>query len=138
MYHDCFECGGKCCKFFGVPGNYENVLHTDGVPLSIYRSDLEPNPRRYFELHEGVTINDSGDRFIVSKYVRTELKNTRRFGRYIIVYSKCTKLGENGECTIYPDRPDMCKNFVARTAGRYLVLAGCIFDPGNLGEHFDL
>ena len=137
MYHDCFECGGKCCKFFGVPIKYISNIHTEGVPLKIYQSDLEMSPQKYFEIHEGIELNPTGDKFIVSKKIKTKVYNTR-LSEYVIVYSKCTKLGEDGKCSIYKERSDMCKNFVARTAHMYLVLNGCIFDPGNLGEDFGI
>lgn len=139
MYHDCFECGGKCCKFFGIPKDYENVMHTEGVPLQIYQpKDYEMNPQQYFEIHEGIELNTAGDKFIVSKKIRTKVYNTKRFDGCIIVYSKCTKFDENGKCSIYEERPGMCKNFVARTAHIYFVPNGCIFDPGNLGEDFGI
>jgi len=132
-YRDCAECGSKCCKFFGVPVEYQHALRNDGVPLSLYRSCLEPNPERYFELHEHVNV--SNGRFTVGDCVPTTVKDTP-LGRYVIVQSKCRKLGKDGRCRIYAERPEMCRNFVARTAHKYLVPKGCVFDPGCLGKDY--
>ena len=63
-YNDCVRCGGKCCKFFGVPAIYENVLKITGVPLNIYKT-FDPDPSKYFGLHKGVTVKDN--KFIVAK-----------------------------------------------------------------------
>ena len=132
MYRDCKECGSKCCKFFGVPAEFQNELHGHGVSLDLYPSD--PNPSYYFSLHEGVRITQG--RFIVDKKIPIRVINTR-LGRYVIVYSKCQELAEDGKCSIYDQRPEMCRNFVASTAGRYLVPRGCIFDHNGFGEDYD-
>ena len=135
-FRDCEECGGKCCKFFGVPAKWAPDLNGAGVPLEEYKSDLEPNPRRYFELHERVRVG--GDRFVVNPGVPTTEFPSRRLGPYIIVRTKCKNLTADGRCADYENRPDMCRNFVASTASRYLVPRGCIFDAGNYGEDFNV
>ncbi len=129
-FRDCGECGAKCCKLFGIPADRGYDIFTTGVPLDLYRPCLESDATRYFQLHEGITVK--GDRFFVGQGIRTEERDTR-LGRYIVVYSKCTKLID-GRCGIYKDRPEICKNFVASTARFYFVPLGCIFDYGSLGE----
>lgn len=121
--------------FFSVPAEYQGVIHTHGVPVELYAFDLDPDPRRYFEIHEGITLNFSGDRFVVGNNVRTFIMETR-LGRQIIVYSRCTKLDENNRCTIYPDRPATCRVFDESSVEYYNVPAGCIYDPGDCGEEF--
>ena len=134
-YGDCFECRGRCCKFFGVPVQFENDLKTIGVPLVMYKSALEPDPAKYFGLHKGVTIKD--DKFIVAKDIRVERKTTKRFGPYLIVHSICGKLTKDGKCSIHSERPSMCKNFTKETATQYEVPWGCMYDTdGSLGEDF--
>ena len=146
-FRDCGKCGAKCCRFFGIPADRGYEIHAAGVPLDIYSSPsfegqpLDPDPARYFRLREGITVD--GDRLIVAREVETRSMRIRRCmptrrEDYIIVYSKCTKLGNGGECTIYPNRPAMCRNFVARTAHLYLVPERCIFDPGGCGEDFGI
>jgi len=133
MYRDCLECGSQCCKFFCVPVEYQNALRTTGVPLALYRSELDRDPSRYFAFHEGVRV--SGDRFTIDKNIPTHLKETR-FGTFIVVSSACQKLSDGGKCSIYDLRPEMCRNFVANTAGQYCVPKGCIYDEGGFGEDF--
>lgn len=133
MFRDCKECGAKCCRFFGIPADYRDVMHESGVPMEIYQSDLEPDPSHYFSLREGITIR--GGHIIVDEGVPTREMNTR-LGRNVIVYSRCKALAEDDSCSIYEQRPESCRNFVARTAHLYFVPAGCIFDPGGLGEQY--
>ena len=135
FFRDCQECGAKCCKFFGVPAEYENDIRNQGVPLKKYDPCLEHHPEDYFKLHEGVTVRN--ERFVIAPEVRT-LRKTCRLGKYLIVYSQCRKLDKDGRCMIYNKRPDMCRNFVARTAESYLVPSGCIFDHCGLGEDFGI
>jgi len=101
--------------------------------LDLYRSDLEPSPKRYFELHEDVHVSNGC--FTVEERVPTTVQDTP-LGEYVIVQSKCRELGKDGRCQIYAERPGMCRNFVARTADKYLVPKGCIFDPGCLGKDY--
>jgi Fe-S-cluster containining protein len=120
IHHDCEQCGGKCCRNFGVPLACAIILRTTGVPIKLYQSDLDMNPRRYFELHDGVTISDDGERFIVDKRIPVLLEGDR-----LMVQSVCTNLGTDGRCMDYENRPDMCRNFTAATMHRYCVPDGC-------------
>ncbi len=134
-FKNCFECGGKCCKFFSVPEEFKDMIHTGGVPLSFYAVDPDHNPQRYFEIHEGIHISGDGKRFIAADDVGTCIMDTR-FGRQLIVYSRCSKLDENGCCAIYDDRPATCRMFDEKTVEYYNVPSGCIYDPGGYGEVF--
>ncbi|MFC1607368.1 YkgJ family cysteine cluster protein [Candidatus Latescibacterota bacterium] len=136
-YHDCFECGGTCCKFFGVPLADRNRIYTTGVLIEMYRDKNELNPRRYFELHRGIRITEDGKCFIADSDVKTRLISTR-LGIQLIVYSTCTKLGDNARCTIYDTRPDMCRSFDEQTVEFYHVPEGCIYDTGGFGENFGI
>ncbi|GEM_PF-6356743 len=132
-YNDCVRCGGKCCKFFGVPAIYENVLKITGVPLNIYKT-FDPDPSKYFGLHKGVTVKDN--KFIVAKDIRVESKTTR-LGPYLIVHSSCVKLTKDGKCSIHGEHPSMCRSFTEKTAKDYEVPRGCTYDTdGSLGEDF--
>ena len=136
FYTDCFDCKQKCCRFFGVPADQKDNISTQGVSLEFYRSkELDRHPERYFELREGVTVKNG--KFVIDSGVVTR-EMTCRLGKYLIVYSRCQELENNGKCRIYPTRPDMCKNFVAQTARKYLVPIGCIFDHDGLGEDFGI
>ena len=134
-FKNCFDCGGKCCKFFSVPEEFKDMIHTDGIPLSFYAVDLGHNPQRYFEIHKGIHISGDGKRFIAGDEVKTFIMDTR-FGRQLIVYSRCSKLDENGCCVIYDDRPATCRMFDEKTVEYYNVPSGCIYDPGGYGEDF--
>jgi Fe-S-cluster containining protein len=112
---------------FGVPVEYELTMRTIGVPLGLYKSELEPDPRRYFELHEGVAISEDGKRFIVSVDIPTRKVETAT-GNYLDVRSRCTMLNDRGRCVIYDARPDICKNFTAETAKFYNVPEGCKYE----------
>jgi len=134
-FADCFECGGKCCRFIGIPLKYRDVMHTKGVPLSLYRSRLEPRPDRYFEIHEGITLDTDRKNFIVNSGLDVRIITVRR-EKQLIVYSKCSKLDESGRCMIYPDRPEMCRNFDKKNARHYYVPGGCIYDDGARGADY--
>lgn len=134
-FKSCFECGGKCCKFFSVPEEFKNKIHTEGIPLEFYAVDPRHNPQRYFELHQGIHISGDGKRFHAGAEVKTCIMDTR-FGRHVIIYSQCSKLGENSHCEIYEDRPLTCRLFDERTVEYYNVPSGCIYDPGGYGEDF--
>ena len=134
-FRGCFECGGKCCKFFGAPMEYRDVLYTSGVPIDIYRDRLERNPKRYFEMRIGLTISPDGERFIVDRSVPVRIIATR-FGAELVVYSICSKLDIQGRCSIYQNRPDMCRNFTDKTVDDYLVPRGCMYDNKDSGEDF--
>lgn len=120
IYHDCEECGGKCCKNFSVPMAFSMVLHSTGVPIGLFKSELDMNPRRYFELHDGVTISEDGCRAIIAGRIKIEPR-----GRHLLVNSVCTMLSPEGRCMDYDNRPDMCKNFTKATMNRYIVPDGC-------------
>jgi Fe-S-cluster containining protein len=105
-FKSCTECGAKCCKFFSIP-------------LSVYVSELDPDPERYFSLHENLRVVNT------------------RYGKEIIVYSRCRELKEDNSCDIYGNHPELCKNFTKKTAHRYCVPHGCIYDEDDLfGEDF--
>jgi len=135
MYRDCKECGAKCCKFFGIPFELENLVENKGVPLDKYNSPLERDPENYFKHRVGVKI--AGECFTIDNDIPRKVMNTR-LDKYVIVYSQCRELTEDGRCGIYENRPEMCRNFVPRTACKYLVPEGCIFDTGEHGEDFGL
>jgi Fe-S-cluster containining protein len=126
-FKDCAECGGQCCMGFGVPVEYELALRTIGVPLALYRSNLDLYPRRYFELHTGVTISEDGKRFIVAEKVPVRRVETPTWD-YLFVDSRCTMLNDKGHCMIYDTRPDMCKSFTAETKKSYYVPMGCKYE----------
>ncbi|MBA7482532.1 hypothetical protein ES707_18023 [subsurface metagenome] len=134
-FRDCFECDGKYCNFFGAPAKYSDIIHTAGVLIDLYRDEFALNSGRYFEIHEGITISEDGKRFIIGKNIDVRIMDTR-LGRQLIVYSKCTKLDEKDRCTIYNERPDMCRNFNEKTAKYYHIPSGCKYDPGGCGEDF--
>jgi Fe-S-cluster containining protein len=91
------------------------------IPLSEYISDLDNDPETYFNLHENVKVIDT------------------RYGKEIVVYSRCRELREDNTCSIYGNHPDLCKNFTEKTAHRYCVPRGCIYDPdGMFGEEFGI
>ncbi|MCE5252094.1 YkgJ family cysteine cluster protein [bacterium] len=131
-FADCFECGGKCCRFIGIPMKYRKLMYTTGVPLSIYRSKLEPHPGRYFEIHEGITVDRDRKTFTVSRDLAVKIITVRR-EKQLIVYSRCSMLDENSRCLIYADRPQLCRNFDRKHIRDYYVPAGCIFDNGKMG-----
>ena len=133
MYKDCGECGAQCCKFLCVPVAYQAALRTTGVPLALYQSELEQDPRQYFANHAGVRV--AGDRFTIDATIPTHVLETR-FGTVLIVSSICQKLSADGLCSIYSQRPAMCRNFVTSTAGQYCVPKGCIYDSGEFGEDY--
>ncbi len=134
-FHDCFECGGKCCHFFGVPLEYRTIIHTKGVLIDIYKDKLDSNPRRYFEIRKGIRISDDGTRFVVDNSIKIRMVDTR-LGIQLLVYSTCAKLDKNARCSIYSSRPGICRNFDETTVDYYLVPSGCIYDPGDCGEDF--
>lgn len=106
-FANCEECGAKCCKFFGIP------LDVYGDP------ELDPDPERYFNLHENIKVMET------------------RKGKYIIVYTRCKELGPDYKCRIYDNRPDMCRNFTEENAHKYLVPRGCIYDHDDrYGEDY--
>ncbi len=123
-FQSCTECGGRCCTSFGVLPEYRNRIHVGGVPLDNFKSDLDMNPRRYFEIHEGVIISEDGQRFTVNRNIRV-----RGIDGYLIVESPCIMLNDRGRCMIYNERPDMCMNFTAENAEFYIVPAGCKYEP---------
>ena len=91
------------------------------VALDDFPPELDRNPERYFNLHEHVKI------------VRT------RYGKEIVFAVRCTALREDNTCSIYGDRPEMCRNFTEKTAHLYCVPRGCKYDPEDrYGEDFGI
>jgi Fe-S-cluster containining protein len=112
---------------FGVPEEYKLTMRTKGVPIKPYQNERDRDLRRYFELHEGVTISEDGERFIVGSGIPVKKIETAA-GDYFDVKSRCTMLNNRGRCMIYNERPDLCKNFTAETAKYYIVPAGCKYE----------
>ena len=134
-FRDCFECGGKCCHFFGVPQEYRSIIRTKGVLIDIYKDKLYSDPRRYFEIRKGITITDDGKRFVVDSGIKIRTVDTH-LGIQLLVYSTCMKLDKNARCSICSSRPGICRNFDETTVDYYLVPSGCKYDPGGCGEDF--
>jgi Fe-S-cluster containining protein len=75
----CLECRGECCKKLAF--NIE-------APKNI----IDFQDIKWYLYHEGVIV-----------YIDNE-------GDWMVqVPVKCTKLGKNGRCTIYEDRPPICR-----------------------------
>jgi len=119
-FESCAECGGRCCTGLSIPKKYAARVYTTGVPISLYESALDRDPRRYFELHDGVTISKDGKNFIVAPRIPIYPKDGS-----IFVDSRCLMLNSRGRCIIYLTRPDMCRNFTKETAQHYTVPEGC-------------
>jgi Fe-S-cluster containining protein len=98
-----------------------------GIPLDEFKSELDQAPRRYFELHQGVTISADGTRFIIDTQVpmSVEFKGNQGF---LMIDSRCTALTTDGDCGIYQDRPDICRNFNRTNKEYYNVPEGCRYE----------
>ena len=125
-FSSCFECGGRCCLGFGVPVEYAFDMYTTGVPIALYVSELDGQPARYLTLHAGVTVDPTGSTFTVSRDIGTSQEPG-----CIAVHSRCLMLNERGLCIIYPNRPDMCRNFTKETAHRFQVPEGCKYETSQ-------
>ena len=91
------------------------------ISLEDFPPELESDPERYFNLHEHV------------KVVKT------RYGREAVIASRCSALREDNTCSIYDDRPDLCRNFTEKTMSLYCVPRGCKYDPEDrFGEDFGI
>ncbi len=129
---DCLECGGACCRGFGVPCEYAFEMYTVGIPIAMFRGNLDQNPRRYFELHEGViVVTDNTERIVIDTSIPVKELRDWNGVKYLYIESRCTMLTPEGRCKIYEDRPVMCRAFTAETAEYYSVPAGCIYEPTN-------
>ncbi len=126
-FQSCDECGGQCCRTFGVPAIYRDAVHTTGVPLAVYQGPNDANPARYFALHFGVSIQNGGERgpcVVVAPNI--PVVRVAAPDRFLwLVQSVCRKLGVDGRCTIYDARPDMCRNFTETNMKGYYVPDGC-------------
>jgi Fe-S-cluster containining protein len=118
-YKDCAECGGQCCKGFGIP----LMSSRFGIPLALYKNALETQPARYFLYHEGITLSQDLKLFFIDKSIKI-----KHMGSYLYVDSKCFMLNDQGQCSIYETRPDMCRNFTKETAHLYVVPKGCKYE----------
>ena len=83
------------------------------ISLDEFDDEMDPHPERYFTLHENLRVVET------------------RFGKEIVIESRCKALREDNTCSIYEDRPDMCRNFVAKNIHRYCVPRGCKYDPND-------
>lgn len=81
MSDRCIRCGAKCCKYFCF-----EIDEPDDM------AELEDV--RWYLCHEGVSvhIDDEGD-------------------WYIHLANRCAKLDKNNRCTIYPERPLICRRY---------------------------
>lgn len=83
------------------------------ISLGEFPEELDSNPERYFNLHENIRVVET------------------RYGKEIVIYSPCRALREDNTCSIYADRPDMCRNFNERNLHLYCVPRGCKYDPDD-------
>jgi Fe-S-cluster containining protein len=91
------------------------------ISLGDFPAELDCSPERYFALHEHIRIVET------------------RFGKEAVIDSRCSALREDDTCSIYGDRPDLCRNFNKRTARFYSVPKGCKYDPDDrYGEEFGI
>ena len=129
-YQNCDECGGQCCKSFSIPMIYKDIACTTGVPVGIFENILNPDPRRYLELHKGVTIVDGGENFIIDRAIAM-----REDGDQLLIESECTMLNDRGRCMIYNFRPAVCKNMHSLTLEFYNVPERCKYLPEPVDEN---
>ena len=81
MSERCIQCGSKCCTYFCF-----QIDEPDDM--------AEFEDVRWYLCHEGVSvhIDDEGD-------------------WYIHIASRCDKLDASGRCTLYDDRPLICRRY---------------------------
>lgn len=77
---DCERCNGKCCTF---------------IHLKLPEEYDTPDIIRWITLHKGI-------------YVYTASNSQGTF-KFLEIRAPCSKL-KNGRCSIYEDRPDVCKH----------------------------
>ena len=126
-------CDGSCCEIFAIPnldnkivnGHKKRVSEYSGdqkkvidmlIPLS-YVDALEKHPEYFKEVVVPETYHSRGLRFkkeeMLGKYGSYEefAKNTDEvFPESRVAYT-CKHLTNCGKCSIYNDRPEMCKKF---------------------------
>ena len=91
------------------------------ISIDEFPEEMDSSPERYFNLHEHVRVVDT------------------RYGREVVILSRCTALAEDNTCRIYGDRPDMCRNFNEENIHQYCVPKGCKYDPDDLyGEDYGI
>jgi Fe-S-cluster containining protein len=83
------------------------------ISLFEFPDELDEDPERYFNLHDGIRV------------IKT------RYGKEIVIHSRCKALRDDNTCSIYEGRPDLCKNFTDKTAHLYCVPKGCKYDPDD-------
>ena len=84
------------------------------ISLNEFPSELDRNPERYFNLHKHMRVVET------------------RYGKEIVISTRCSALREDNTCSIYEDRPEFCRNFTGETARFYCVPKGCKYDPDDL------
>jgi hypothetical protein len=105
------------------PGVTLTVLRTVGV-------EIRPSSVRYAALHRGVHVK--WGRLFLDADTQV-VAYSGRLGRTILAAAPCSWL-KDGRCEHYKQRPSECREFDEATAQRYVVLMGCRYDTGGLGE----
>lgn len=91
------------------------------ISIEEFPENMDGNPERYFTLHENVKVVET------------------RYGKEIVISSRCKALSDDNTCSIYDDRPDMCRNFNEENIHLYCVPRGCKYDPDDLyGEDYGI
>ena len=103
------RCTGGCCRFMLIYDSPEQ-LRAKGGEAVIIAGILECIGR-----HDPGTVDSRGQAYYATQY------------RYT-----CTKLGPDGNCTIYMQRPNMCLNF---PYGGRCNFDGCQWDAALDGSH---
>jgi len=85
----CDGCVAHCCRYVAVE-------------IETPRSRWQFDQVRWLLLHENVAV-----------YVGTD----RRW--YVEFRTKCRALGDDHRCTIYPERPDLCRAYEVKTCPRW-------------------
>jgi Fe-S-cluster containining protein len=127
-FKSCSECGGRCCKGFGIDIQERKAIFTTGILLTEFKNTSVEDTRRYFDFHQSIIMLDNGERFIIDCETHVREADSPH-GRYLYVESPCIMLNDRGRCMIYDDRPDMCKAFNEKTIQFYIVPDGCIYEP---------
>lgn len=94
-------CGAECCKEFSLylpKGNPREWVK--GRLLKVGLEGLSSDYKRYLLLH-GALLGDDCLAF--------KLKDFKKKGHHITIYSRCRALNSDLRCGIYPDRPFVCR-----------------------------